>query len=266
VTTKSPSDVAIPFVSADELVGELASDGRRGALAFDGDGTLWSGDVGEDFFFGMLDSGRVTEVATAEIKRIAALEHIDAEGKAAEVARRIYAAYLGGTFEEERVCEMMTWICAGWSHEDVTSFATGIVGTAFEARIHPEARAVIAGAREQGHEIFVVSASPRPIVEAAAAVAGVDPAHVLAAIAVLEGGRFATAVHRPIPYGPGKASALRATLKGLPLLASFGDNAFDVEMLLMADKPIAVRPKPRLRERAVSIRGIRQLTVPKHGQ
>ncbi len=259
VTTKSPSDVSIPLVSADELLGELARDGRRGALAFDGDGTLWSGDVGEDFFFGILDSGRVTDVATAEVKRIAASERIDAEGNAAEVARRIYEAYLRGSFDEERVCEIMTWICAGWSREAVTDFTLGIVDGSFASRIHPEVKAVITGARTQGHEIFLVSASPRPIVEAAAAVAGIEAPHVLASTAVLEGDRFATSVHRPIPYGAGKAAALRSALSDLPLLASFGDNAFDVEMLAMAEKPVAVRPKPRLLARAASILGIRKL-------
>jgi phosphatidylglycerophosphatase C len=259
VTTKSPSDVSIPLVSTDELLSELGRDGRRGALAFDGDGTLWSGDVGEDFFFGILDSGRVTNVATAEVKRIAASERIDAEGDAAAVARRIYDTYLRGSFDEERVCEIMTWICAGWSHAEATDFAVGIVDEAFRSRIHPEVNAVITGARTQGHEIFLVSASPRPIVEAAGAVAGIEAHHVLASTAVLEGDRFGTAVHRPIPYGAGKASALRKALSDLPLLASFGDNAFDVEMLAMAEKPVAVRPKPRLIERAVAIRGIRRL-------
>jgi phosphoserine phosphatase len=259
VTTKSRSDAPIPFVSADELVGELGRDGRRGALAFDGDGTLWSGDVGEDFFFGILDSGRVSDVATAEVTRIARERHIDASGSAAEIARRIYDAYLHGDFDEERVCEIMTWICAGWSYADATAFAIGLVDEAFESRINSAAKTVIAGARKQGHEIFVVSASPRPVVEAAAAVAGIGAPHVLAATAVLEGDRFATAVHRPIPYGAGKAAALRAALGDLPLLAAFGDNAFDVDMLAMAELPVAVRPKPRLLERAAAIPGIRQL-------
>ncbi len=251
----------IPLVSVGDLVGELAGEHERGALAFDGDGTLWSGDVGEDFFFGILDSGRVSDVATAEVARIARESHIDARGNAAEVARRIYDAYLRGEFDEEHVCEIMTWISAGWSEEETTAFAIGLVGQAFASRIHPEVKAVIAAAKEHGHEIFVVSASPRPIVEAAAAVAGIAAATVIAATAVLEGAEFATSVHRPIPYGAGKASALRARLENRRLLAAFGDNAFDVDMLKLAERPIAVRPKARLVQRAGEIRGIRELAA-----
>jgi phosphoserine phosphatase len=107
----------------------------------------------------------------------------------------------------------------------------------------------------------VVSASPRPIVEAAASVMGISQANVIAATAVLEGDRFAASVHRPIPYGAGKASALRTRLGDLPLLAAFGDNAFDAEMLSASARPIAVRPKIRLLQRAPEIRGMRQLAV-----
>jgi phosphoserine phosphatase len=77
---------------------------------------------------------------------------------------------------------------------------------------------------------------------------------------VLEGDRFAARVRRPIPYGAGKASALRNRIgDALPLLAAFGDNAFDREMLSMSERPIAVRPKKRLLDLAGEIRGIRQL-------
>jgi phosphatidylglycerophosphatase C len=259
VTTKSPSE--IPLVRADALVAEMQ--GVRGALAFDGDGTLWSGDVGEDFFFGILDAERLSPLAGAEVDRVARAAGIDVGPSAAETARRIYQAYLAGRFDEETVCEVMTWICAGWTSTEVSDFVRSVVGRSFAARIHPEVARVIAGARARDHEVFVVSASPRPIVEAAAAVAGIPSAHVLAATAVLEGDRYAAAVHRPIPYGAGKASALHKALEerggGLRLLAAFGDNAFDAEMLAMSDRPIAVRPKPRLVAHAHAIPGIRAL-------
>jgi phosphatidylglycerophosphatase C len=250
-------------VTAEELTQELAGVGA-GAIAFDGDGTLWSGDVGEDFFYGILDE-RVTELAFSELRRAAEEASIDASGTATIVARRIYDAYLAGRFDEERVCELMTWICAGWKHDEVKTFVTGAIGHKFASRIHPEVKAVIEAASTRDLEVFVVSASPRPIVEAAAATAGIQAAHVLAATAVLEGDHFAAAVHRPIPYGAGKATALDKALGGLPLLAAFGDNAFDAEMLLMSARPIAVRPKPRLVERARTIPGIRELTPKPEG-
>jgi phosphatidylglycerophosphatase C len=257
-TTKSPSE--IPLVPARDLARELQSS-PRGALAFDGDGTLWSGDVGEDFFYGILESGRLSNVAARAVARIAEESGVDASGDGAHVARRIYDAYLAGRFDELHVCEIMTWINAGWTATETTEFVLETVGSAFAARIHPEVRIVIDEARRAGHEIFVVSASPRPIVEAAAGVAGIPTTHVLAATAVLEGDRFAARVHRPIPYGAGKAEALKKHLGDLPLLAAFGDNAFDAEMLAMAERPIAVRPKMRLVALAPQIARIRQLAV-----
>jgi len=235
-------------------------DGSRGALAFDGDGTLWSGDVGEDFFFGVLDSGELTDVAAEAIARVARDAGVEAGGVPADTARRIYDAYLNGRFDEERVCELMTWINAGWTHAATTDFVLALINAAFASRVHPEVAAVIAAARAHGHELFVVSASPRPIVEAAAAVVGIPAARVIAATAVLEGDRYAAAVHRPIPYGAGKSEALRRARGDLPLLAAFGDNAFDAEMLASAERPIAVRPKARLLDRAASLPGLRVLT------
>ena len=258
-TTKSPSEtLGLPSVAAKDLARELDT-GSRGALAFDGDGTLWSGDVGEDFFFGVLDSGELSHVAAEAIARTAREAGVEEGGVPAETARRIYDAYLRGRFDEERVCELMTWVNAGWSHASTTDFVIQLVGSAFASRIHPEIATVIGAARSLGHEIFVVSASPRPIVEAAAAVCGIPAARVIAATAVLEGDRYAAAVHRPIPYGAGKSAALRRELDGLTLLAAFGDNAFDAEMLASAERPIAVRPKARLIDRASSVPGLRVL-------
>jgi phosphoserine phosphatase len=49
---------------------------------------------------------------------------------------------------------------------------------------------------------------------------------------------------------------LRAKLGARPLYAAFGDNAFDVPMLREARVPVAIRPKPRLVERAGEIPGL----------
>ena len=51
----------VQLQSADEVwarIDEIArADGRAGVVATDGDGTLWSGDVGEDLFFAFVDHG-----------------------------------------------------------------------------------------------------------------------------------------------------------------------------------------------------------------
>ena len=59
-----------------------------GAIAFDGDGTLWSGDIGEDLFEALLEGGRIEEVAHAALAREAEAEKLSTEGGAVAIAMR----------------------------------------------------------------------------------------------------------------------------------------------------------------------------------
>src|SRR5690349_6659922 len=86
-------------------IDDAAATEPGGVLAFDGDGTLWSGDVGEDLFAALLATGKIEPLAHEALVREAASERIDTTGDGVDVARRIHAAYLAGAFPEERVCE-----------------------------------------------------------------------------------------------------------------------------------------------------------------
>lgn len=229
-----------------------------GAIAFDGDGTLWSGDIGEDFFAALVASRRIEAAAHEALRREAASEGLDAEGSAVDVAHRIHQAYLGGTFPEERVCEIMTWVFAGWTREAMDAFAAGAVDAIdLRARLHGEAVEVARWARERAIEVHLVSASPRAIVEAAARVVGIDRACVTAATEVVgDDGVVTPEVRLPIPYGAGKVARLREKLGARVLYAAFGDNAFDVALLREARVPVAIRPKARLVERAGEVPGL----------
>jgi phosphatidylglycerophosphatase C len=257
--------------TADEIMARIdaaraASPG--GVVAFDGDGTLWSGDVGEDFFHAIVARNDFRPAALAQLEADAREFGIDDAGDGGTLARRIFDAYVAGLYPEERICELMTWACADWSRGEVDAFcAEQIAGGALVPRLHAEAMRVVAWARAGGLETFIVSASPRPIVEAAARVVGVLPGHVVAATArwsdaagaerpaVADGAaRMLASVHRPIPYGPGKVTSLRDRIGDRTLYAAFGDNAFDVALLAEAKVPVAVRPKPRLRARAAEVK------------
>jgi phosphoserine phosphatase len=223
-----------------------------GAIAFDGDGTLWAGDIGEDFFEAMLARG-LHETARDALVREALAENIDASGTPGDIARRIHAAYVAGTFPERRVCEIMTWVAAGLSRTELDGFcAEVIVAVGLRDRLHEEALAVLQHARRVGIDVYLVSASPRAIVERGAEVVGIDLANTMAAREACDAaGIVACAVERPIPYGPGKVEHLRERIgQNRVLYAAFGDNAFDVPMLQEARVPVAVRPKKRLVDRA----------------
>ncbi len=238
-------------VTVEEVI--LAIDEARerdpgGAIAFDGDGTLWAGDVGEDFFAALLERG-VLDVARDALVREARAENIDTSGSPREIAHRIHLAYLGGTFPEERVCEIMTWAAAGQSRAELDGFCAEVVeAIGLRGRLHREAIEVVEHAKRVGVEVFLVSASPRAIVHQAAKIVGIDVANALAACEACDDtGIVQCAVERPIPYGDGKVTRLRARLgRERVLYAAFGDNAFDVPMLRAARVPVAIRPKARL--------------------
>jgi phosphatidylglycerophosphatase C len=128
-----------------------------------------------------------------------------------------------------------------------------------DRRAHREVSDVLARARAAGIETILVSASPVAVVVEAGGRLGFAPDHVVAACPRFDRGVMIADVERPIPYGPGKVSRLRERIGDRTLYAAFGDNAFDVALLASARAGVAVRPKPRLRERAHEVAGLVEL-------
>jgi phosphoserine phosphatase len=243
------------------IVAAAASVQGRGVIATDADGTLWTGDVGEDLFHALVDRGPIQPAAVEAMRREARDHALSDAGTGQEVARRIYEAYVAGAFPEERCCELMAWCFAGWTRADAQAFARDTIErVALGPRMHGEVLALLARAREARIEVLLVSASPIAVVRAAGARAGFEEAQIVAARSRFDGDVMQADVERPIPYGAGKVVRLRERLGAdRPLLAAFGDNAFDVDLLASARVGVAVRPKPRLRERAERVAGLVEL-------
>jgi phosphoserine phosphatase len=255
----------VQLQSADEVWERIEAVARvggaaAGVVASDGDGTLWSGDVGEDLFHAFIERGEVAAGALEAMRREARGHALSDAGSGAEVARRIYDAYVEGRFPEERVCELMAWCFAGWTRERVRAFAREVVDrVGLEGRLHGEVLRVLDRARAAGVETILVSASPIAVVVEAGARVGFDEEHVVAARPRFEQDTMLPEVERPIPYGDGKVTRLRERIGGRALYAAFGDNAFDVALLSSARVGVAVRPKPRLRERAHEVPAVVEL-------
>ena len=75
-------------------------------------------------------------------------------------------------------------------------------------------------------------------------------------------GRIAAGLADPIPYGAGKVDALDRAVGSRSIVAAFGDNAFDLEMMKRARIAVAVRPKARLLERAHELSSMIELQAP----
>jgi phosphoserine phosphatase len=241
----------------------IAREKPGGVIATDGDGTLWSGDVGDDLFHAFLNHGRLESPAVEALRRTARDHDLSDAGPGVEIARRIYAAYLDGAYPEERMCEVMTWCFAGWTRDEVSAFASGVIERGgLLNRLHEEVHEVIERARAAGIVTILVSASPIAVVHQAGLRVGFDEAHLVAARPRYDGDRMLADVEAPIPYGPGKMTRLRELVgRDRPLYAAFGDNAFDVPLLAGAGVPVAVRPKPRLRDRAAEVPGLVELAA-----
>ncbi|CAM4517312.1 HAD family hydrolase [Corallococcus exiguus] len=230
-----------------------------GVLAFDGDGTLWSGDVGDDLFMALLEHGGVRPEARVALERLGARHGVESHPDAVTLAHALFKAFEAGRLPEKDTYEMMAWVFAGWHAEEMRGFALDVVARRGVAgRVHPEARRVVEWARGQGVDCYVVSASPRAVVEAAVREVGITPDFVVACTPKEAGGRLLTSVFEPVPYGPGKVNSLRLRTNR-PLYAAFGDNVFDLELLAASRVPVAIRPKARLRDRAADLPALVQL-------
>ncbi|RJS17405.1 haloacid dehalogenase-like hydrolase [Corallococcus sp. H22C18031201] len=230
-----------------------------GVLAFDADGTLWSGDVGDDLFLALLEHGDLQPEVHEALEHLCLAHGVDTASDDRELARRLFAAHEAGRLPEHELYAMQAWLFAGWRAEDVRAFARDVVTRVrVESRVHPETRRVLTWAQTEGVDCYIVSASPRAVVEAAVGPLGLSPERVLACTPREAAGRLRPSVEEPIPYGPGKVRCLRART-AQPLHAAFGDNLFDLEMLAAARIPVAIRPKPRLQARAEELPAMVQL-------
>ena len=134
-----------------ERIDEASRAHPGGVIATDGDGTLWDGDVGEDFFHAVVAHGDIREPARAAMARDAEAHGLAPGGTGKQLAERLYSDYMAGRYPEERICELMTWICADWVKPDVDAFAGGVLAkVGLDKRLHGEVHAVLAWAKKKG--------------------------------------------------------------------------------------------------------------------
>jgi phosphatidylglycerophosphatase C len=257
--TLAPEKLIIELTA---LLGD--TDPASAVMAFDGDGTLWSGDVGEDLIRAALrDSFLLDEVRPALLAEAVRfgiqLTPADANGDASAIARVLLASYFGGRYPERETCSMMAWCYAGRALDEVKAFAKSVLEEeGLARRLTPELRSIIEWGRHTGLRLALISASPRPVVEAAGAYWGFAPAEIAAATPAVVSGRVLAELASPVPYAEAKLTAGRALFGDARWLAAFGDNVFDIEMLTTAEVGVAVRPKPRLEAQLATL-GLRLL-------
>jgi phosphoserine phosphatase len=199
--------------------------------AFDCDGTLWSGDVGEGFFdWEMRES------------------YVFADGPSREILRRQwrdrYGAYKRGEVDETTMCGEMVTMHAGISAARMMEAARRFFDQFFVAQIFPEMQELVRRLQQNGCEIWAVSSSNEWVIRVAMKHFGIPEDHVLASKVELDGDLASNRLIR-VPSGAGKPQALRGVV-GKEIDAALGNSRWDTEMLAMAKHAFAINPNPDL--------------------
>jgi phosphatidylglycerophosphatase C len=253
----------LPVISSEDVVDRLSAGVSPGAvIAFDADGTLWSGDIGIDTFERMLEKRAFKDDTAAALRREGAAHGIEFPEDATGAARALYRAYERGAYPERDAFQMMAWAFAGYREEEARAFGLEVVeAVGLAARLHPEVLPIVDWAKSKGVPVFVVSASCAIVVRAALERLALPITDVFAMTPAVESGVVAARVTGPVTYGAGKVEALRRGAGGARLVGAFGDSAYDLAMLAEATVGVAVRPKPELLARADTCPGLVELAT-----
>lgn len=188
--------------------------GSGGVAAFDADGTLWREDVGEAFLRHLVTLGWV--------RLPDGRDPYEAYERAVERDKRTGYAY---------AAQLQAGLLAAEVAAEADRFARSWV----PPRLVQPAQELRAACSSAGLRTVVVSASPLPIVRAAAALAGIAE-HAGVEVRI-RGGRFTAEVLEPIPYAEGK---VEAAARFGPLVVACGDSLHGDLPLLSAARVAAV--------------------------
>ena len=206
---------------------------------FDCDGTLWSGDAGEDFFSWELEQGLVSD-------------------DIASWARSRYAAYKAGQVAEDVMCGEMVTMHRGLQEEVVQQACDAYFAQAIAPNIFPEMRELVQRLRASGCDVWAVSSSNQWIIRSGMRSFGIPQNRILAAEVAVESGTIGRTISDRlirVPSGPGKSEAIRSVLKSAPESApdcAFGNAIWDREMLAMSKHRFAINPNPDLKQLALA--------------
>lgn len=202
------------------LLDAIASRGGRVQVAFDADGTLWHGDVGEELLHALELSDLLPK-------------HRGRRGMFAEYERRLDR-------DPKDAFRYAASLLAGWEEGALLSHCEAFFKERFEARVFPYVRPLLALLNAHGCEVYVVSASPLWPVIAGAATLGIPRSRVLAVTCAVEGGLLTERVLDPVPCAEGKVAALQSR-EVRPFIAA-GNSRFDLAMLSYAKHAMWVAP------------------------
>jgi phosphoserine phosphatase len=221
-----PLQIGPQFQSSSDFIASVLALKPRLAV-FDCDGTLWSGDGGQDFFYWEI----AQKLIPADIVRWA-------------VPR--YADYREGKVNEKQMCGEMVTIHAGLPVAIIEEAAERFFAQVLEPRIFLDMRELTAQMKAAGCELWAVSSTNDWVIAAGLERFGIPRERVLAASVEVSGG-VATDRLIQVPTDEDKALAIRTHIGLIPDVV-FGNSIHDEAMLAMARNAFAINPNPDLEE------------------
>lgn len=155
----------------------------------------------------------------------------------------------------DRLREEGLSIIKGWSVAEIMAVGEEVYDEVLAHRIFPGTKAIIDDHRAQGHEVWLVTATPVEIGRMIASRLGVTGA--LGTVAERDGGYYTGRLVGDMLHKDAKATAVRtlADERGIDLDLSFayGDSMNDGPMLTEVGRPCAINPDTRLRRHATKV-------------
>jgi phosphoserine phosphatase len=191
--------------------------GPPGVAAFDADGTLWDGDIGEDVLRELIRCGSLIDPPPRPYE---------------EYEHRVRRDPADGFAFAVRLMR-------GMGEAEVLDVSRRVFADRFASAVFDDVRACLHHLVARGWQAYVVSASNRWSVEVGAGHLGVPADHVIAVSVAVEDGRLTDRVAAPVPTLEGKPILLRR-IAGRDADIAFGNSVLDLPLLLTSRTPVAV--------------------------
>lgn len=191
------------------------------AVAFDADGTLWRGDIGEDLMRFLAAENHLPR-------------HRGRRGVYAEYERRVQV-------DPADAYAFAVEVMADMAHAELQGLCDTFYAQRFRGRLFPWVRPLFDRLHALGAPVWIVSASPLWPVRSGARDLGVPDERVVGVTCALnDEGRLTGEVLRPVPCGDGKVHWLRNA--GVRPGLAFGNGDLDLPMLAYSERAVVVAP------------------------
>jgi HAD superfamily hydrolase (TIGR01490 family) len=149
----------------------------------------------------------------------------------------------------ERVRDQVSCLCRGWDAGQIAQIVTDGLADVIGPHVYAEARRLLDGHLNDGHDVLIASTSGHEIVAPIGAMLGAQA--VIATRLAVAGGRYTGAVDF-YAYGQAKAEGVRqaAAERGYRLADCFAytDSITDLPLLELVGNPRVVNPDRALRK------------------